>query len=374
MTRIVLNAQLLASGEGFRAAGIHNYIHHLLQHLPTVREDDWQLHAYVGARNQRTYPGIHLHRAGWNTEVPWRRIIWEQVAYPLHLRGADLHHAMAFASPLLDRTPTVVTVYDLTFMRYPERLSRSRRMYLRSLTQRTCREARRILAISASTADDLVNLLHIPRDKIDVTPLGYDRSRFRLLPAEQVAAFRVEKQLPPTFWLFLGTLEPRKNLPILLEAYASLSPAERRPLILAGGRGWQTDSIDAVIERYQLHDDVRFVGFVPADEIPLWYNCAALFVYPSVFEGFGLPVLEAMACGTPVITTNVSSLPEVASDAGLTLPPDDPAAWAEALRRAGQDQDWQAQAQQAGLARAQQFRWEETAALTVASYRRALHD
>src|SRR5262249_12061349 len=159
-----------------------------------------------------------------------------------------------------------------------------------------------VIAISHSTARDLTATMGIPAEKIDVAAPGSDPQVFRPLPDAEINAFRQSKNLPQNFWLFIGTLEPRKNLPTLLEAYAALP--KHLPLVIGGGKGWQYDDIFATIERHNLKDDVRFAGFIPADELPFWYNSASAFVYPSVFEGFGLPVLEAMACGTPVIVSD----------------------------------------------------------------------
>lgn len=372
MVHIGLNAHLLSSRPGYRAAGIHNVIHQLLSHMPALAPAGWHFTALVSKANRARYAGVQMRRASLDTEAPLKRIVWEQVMQPGQLREFDLYHAMAFVAPLHVPPPMVVTVYDLTFMRYPQRLSRARRLYLRNFTERTCRRARRITAISHSTKRDLVELLGINADKIDVTPLGYDRSVYRVRPAEEVAAFKREKGLPERFWLYLGTLEPRKNLLTLVHAYASLPEQDRLPLVLAGGKGWMTADLFAAIERYGLSDDISLPGFVPTDEIALWYNGAELFVYPSVFEGFGLPVLEAMACGTPVITSNVSSLPEVAEGAGLCLEPHDVSVWAQALQQAKHDADWRSAARERGLQRAQGFSWEATAQLTLNSYRRAL--
>ncbi len=372
MTHIGLNAHLLSSQAGYRSAGIHGYIDHILRYVPTLAPDDWQFTAMVGGANQATYERVRMQRAKWDTESPSRRILWEQTQQPFQLGQYDLYHAMAFVAPLYLPAPMVVTVYDLTFMRYPERLTTARRLYLRMFTALTCRRAKRILAISQSTADDLTNLLGIPAEKIDVTPLGYDTDRFYPHSQEEIDAFRTLHDLPERFWLFVGTLEPRKNLVTLLNAYAKLPPQEQVPLILGGGKGWMVDDIFATIERHGLSDRVSHIGFIPTADLPLWYNSADLFVYPSVFEGFGLPVLEAMACGTPVITSNVSSLPEVAGTAGLTLPPDDVSAWTDALSRAYHNMSWRETARQEGLDRAQHFTWERTAQLTIESYRQAM--
>jgi glycosyltransferase involved in cell wall biosynthesis len=227
--------------------------------------------------------------------------------------------ALAFVSPLVLRKPSLVTVYDLSFIHYPQVLSAARRWYLRLFTTLSCRRARRVITISHATARDLHESLGISPDKIDVAACGYDHARYQPLPSEEVEAFRVKRGLPERFWFFLGTLEPRKNLATLLDAYARLPGTERLPLILAGGKGWQYADIFERITRYGLEDQVRLPGFVPAEDLPLWYNSAEVFIYPSVFEGFGLPVLEAMACGAPVIVSDASSLPEVAGSAGLLI-------------------------------------------------------
>jgi glycosyltransferase involved in cell wall biosynthesis len=372
MVHIGLNAHLLSSQAGYRAAGIHNVIHHLLTHLPQFAPQDWHFTVLVGAKNSATYPNITMKRAALDTESPSKRIIWEQVMQPFQLGAYNLYHAMAFVAPLLLMKPMVVTVYDLSFMRYPERLTASRRLYLRMFTELTCKRAKRITVISHSTKQDLVDLLDIPAAKIDVTHLGYDRELIRPLSPEVIAAFKQQKGLPERFWFYLGTIEPRKNLVTLIEAYARLPQNERLPLVLGGGKGWMTEAVYEAVERYGLSDMISFVGFVPTEEMALWYNSAEVFVYPSVFEGFGLPVLEAMACGTPVITSNVSSLPEVAQGAGLCLPPHDIAVWTETLQRVYHDSAWREEAAHKGLAKAQQFDWAHTAQATINSYRHAL--
>jgi glycosyltransferase involved in cell wall biosynthesis len=372
MTHIGINAHLLSGRAGYRSAGIHGYIYHTLANLKAAAPDDWRFTVMVGKNNPAQFDGLNMRRARLNTESPLRRILWEQAAQPWGLDQFDLYHAMAFVSPMLLTRPSVVTVYDLSFLHYPQVLSASRRLYLRLFTALSCRRARRVIAISGSTARDVAESFGIPADKIDVAVPGYDTQAFRPLPPEQVAAFRARAGLPDRFWLFLGTLEPRKNLVTLIEAYAALPKRERLPLILAGGKGWDYHDIFAAVERYNLVSEVTFPGYLPIEDLPLWYNSAEGFIYPSVFEGFGLPVLEAMACGTPVMVSDVSSLPEVVRDAGVRLPPRDIAAWTEALRRAYQDADWRAEASRQGLTEAARYRWAETARETANSYRRAL--
>ena len=367
---IGLNAHLLSAQAGYRTAGIHGYIDGLLCHLPAAVPDDWRLTAFVGAANRTQIKGVEMRRSRFDTEAPLRRILWEQAIQPFALGGIDLYHALAFVAPLALSKPSVVTIYDLSFIHYPERLPAARRLYLRLLTGLTCRRARRVIAISQSTARDMTATLGIPAEKIDVAAPGYDPALFHPLPDEQIAAFRAAKHLPERFWLFVGTLEPRKNLPVMLEAYAKLKnpPA----LVIGGGTGWDTAPIFETVARHGLENAVQFVGFLPPDELPIWYNCAEAFVYPSVFEGFGLPVLEALACGTPVIVSDASSLPEVAGNAGMLVPPQDVAAWTDALRRAQDDDAWRKTAREQGFSEAARYSWLQTAQQTAAVYRKAL--
>ncbi len=371
---IGLNAHLLTGADqpGYRRAGIHGYIQQLLAHLPAAAPDA-HFTAFVGSGDPPASPAFSTRRARWAANSPSRRIVWEQLAQPFQLGGLDLVHELAFVAPLIMPRPFVVTVYDLSFIRYPERLTHTRRLYLQTFTGLSCRRSRRVIAISQSTADDLVTLLHIPRERIDLALPGID-PRFTRLPDATVAAFRASHRLPERFLLFLGTLEPRKNLPMLLRAYAALPTADRSavPLILAGGKGWLSDDIPRTIAECSLQVDVQLPGYIPDDELPLWYNAAETFVYPSIYEGWGLPVTEALACGTPVITTTESSLPEAAGEAGLCLPPLDIPGWTAALARAIHDPEWRRDRGTRGQIHAAQFSWARTAEQTVASYRRAM--
>ncbi|MCU0465495.1 MAG: glycosyltransferase family 4 protein [Anaerolineae bacterium] len=369
---IALNAHLLTDRAGYRAAGIHGYMSSVMRLLPQVAPAHWRFTALVGRAFDLDLPGMAVRRARTDTRRPLARIAWEQTAQPWQLGGFDLYHAQAFVSPLMLTVPSVVTVYDLSFVHHPQVLSAARRLYLRWLTPLSCHRARRVIAISQSTADDLTREFGIPADKIDVALGGYDHDRFKVLPAAEVEAFRRAKGLPDRFWLFIGTLEPRKNLVTLIEAYARLPVSERLPLVLGGGKGWLYDDIFSAIERHGLQDSIHTPGFLSADDLPLWYNSAECFVYPSVYEGFGLPVLEAMACGAPVIISAASSLPEVGGDAALMLPPLDVEVWTATLRRAYHDADWRAAARSAGLARAGQFGWRTTAEKTIKSYQQAV--
>ncbi|MEM6282250.1 MAG: glycosyltransferase family 1 protein [Chloroflexota bacterium] len=374
MTHIGLNAHLLSSQAGYRSAGIHGYIYNSLLHLPRVTDASWQFTAMVGGANPVQIDGITTRRAPFDTEPPPRRILWEQVVQPFQLGAYDLYHAMAFVAPFAPiKPPFVVTVYDLSFIHYPQVLSAPRRAYLRTFTANTVRRATRVIGISESTASDVVETFGVDPAKVDVAPPGTDFERFRPLPPAQVNAFRREKNLPEDFWLFLGTLEPRKNLSTLIHAYAQLPKDTRPALVLAGGKGWDYDDIFAAIAQRHLEAEVLLPGFIPVSDLPLWYNSASLFVYPSLYEGFGIPPLEAMACGTPVVVSDASSLPEVVGGSGgLTVPPQDVEAWVNALITALDDSAWHARASSSGTIAAQRYTWANTARQTLRSYQRAI--
>ena len=372
-----LNAHLLSGQAGYRKGGIHNYIQQLIDHLPTA-DPALRVTIFTGRIQEELrelHPGLCWETSRWPTERPFVRIAWEQLVQPWALRraGVALLHALAFVSPVGALTPAVVTVHDLSFLRFPERFRPANRLYLSVMTRFSCRRARRIIAVSQATADEIVRLLGVPLERIDVVPHGVEHERFHPLPTGQVEAFRREKGLPKRFVLFVGTLEPRKNLKALIEAFVRTEAMrEGVRLLVVGGKGWYYQEILKLVEDLDLTDAVCFAGFVPAAELPLWYNAATIFVYPSLYEGFGMPLLEAMACGTPVIGSDASCLPEVVGDAGLLVPPDDVEGLAARMKRLLADADLRADLSQRGRVRASAFTWEGTARATVTSYRRAL--
>jgi glycosyltransferase involved in cell wall biosynthesis len=252
-------------------------------------------------------------------------------------------------------------------------LSTFRRQYLQHFTRSSCQRATRIIAISESTAQDIVEHWGIPREKIDVTLLGVS-PEFRPLSEGDVEGFRQQKGLPKRFLFFVGTLEPRKNLPMLIRAYGNLPKDVRQEvhLVLGGGKGWLYEEIFETIERLNLGDTVHTPGYIPAEELALWYNAADALVYPTVYEGFGFPVIEAMACGKPVLVSDSSSLPEVAGDVGTSLPPDDESAWTQALSNIILDEKSRKEQKPRLEAWASKFTWQRTAHQTIESYHKAL--
>jgi len=374
--RIAFNAQLLSYGQWYRSAGISRYTDRMLSSLGPLLDGD-RCAVFVGPNVPADAPalaGLQVIRTPLPTHRPIVRILWEQLALPLALRrwGADLLHAPAYVAPLASPCPTVVTFHDLSFYLMPRAFNRQNRLYLQAFSQWAARRARRLIAVSEHTRQDLIRLLGVPPARVDVVYNGVDDC-FRPEPdARRIERFRQEKGLPARFLLYLGTIEPRKNVPGLLRAYAE---ARRRgladPLVIAGGRGWGDERIAQLLDQLDLRSSVTLTGFVASDERPLWYNAATLFAFPSYYEGFGLPVVEAMACGTPVVSSDRSCLPEVIGDAGVLVDPDDPSAWAAALVMVVRDAALRHDLAARGIERARRFTWKAAARATLQTYRTA---
>ena len=363
-----LNAMLLADPGTYRGAGISGYIGGLLAALPFAapRFDylAWLSHRW------ETLPAMPQRVASVSGEHVWRRVGWEQTALPIEALRArvDLLHGMAFSLPVLSPCRTVVTLFDMSFALFPAYHPRGRRVYLSLMTRLSVRTARRVIAISDSTRHDICRLLGVGESRVVVIPLGVN-DRFQPLAEAECEAFR-DRQGIGRYVFFQGTIEPRKNLLRLVRAYSRLRQDGRltHKLVLGGAPGWGYEALLAEIERLGLREDVILLGYVAPEEAPPWYGAADLFVYPSLYEGFGLPPLEAMACGTPVIAAASSSLPEVVGDAGLLVPPLNVDALADAMGSLLGDTERRRFLAERGLTRARSYTWTETARATAALY------
>ncbi len=288
--------------------------------------------------------------------------------------GVDVFHGMDHVGiPLVGRSCRyVVTVHDVIPLILPETFTPRHRLVVRMALARVRRKADRVIVPSHAVKRDVVRRVGLPEDRVVVTHEGCE-ARFR--PVRSGTGLRdvaARYGLPPRYVLAVGTLEPRKNLTTLLEAFARLRrdgevDADLR-LVLAGARGWLEEPIFATVRSLGLEDAVRFTGFVDDDDLPAVYSGAALFAFPSLYEGFGLPLLEAMACGVPVVTSNISSLPEVAGDAAVLVDPRDEQGLAAAIARLLRDEALRGRLREAGIARARQFSWEATARRTLDAY------
>ncbi len=343
----------------------------------------------------RPAPGVPLSNLMNTRELPlrvsrmndrWLYRLWfrANLRAPVQLFSGpcDLYHATDFVlPPLRNGTPGVLTVHDLSFERDPDSAPPRLIPFLRRVVPDSARRAAHIIADSRATARDLAALYDIPAEKITVIYSGVD-GRFTpyqdTLYMQRRRAYVLKKYGigDAPFVLTVGTLQRRKNHLRLVQAFAKLisarSAAHAPLLVIAGGKGWLYDEVRAEVQRLGLGERVRFIGYVEDMDLPHLYRAATVFAFPSTYEGFGLPLLEAMASGVPVVTSNVSSLPEVVGDAGLQVDPLDVDALARALEQALNDEVWRRHCIARGLARAAQFTWQRAAEQLLAVYERVL--
>ena len=287
------------------------------------------------------------------------------------VRSSDLYHGPDVIAPAVSQ-PVVITVHDMTTFLFPQFHARFNRLFMRWAVPRMTQRASMIVADSHSTRNDLLRLTSVSPDKVTVVHCGVDHARFGLRNREQ-AVIRIRETLGinEPYLLGVGTLEPRKNLQTLLKAYAQL-PSSVPVLVLAGARGWGEGPLFQTVKEHGLTDRVRFTGFVEDSLLADLYAAASIFIYPSWYEGFGLPVLEAMACGSPVITSRVSSLPEVGGNAAIYVEPGDANELATAIQDLLEQPKARSTMTEYGILQAARFTWAETARQTVEVYRRTV--
>jgi len=300
--------------------------------------------------------------------------VWHRARLPLPVEvftgRVDLFHATDFTlPPTLPRTKTILTVHDLSFVRVPETASPTLKAYLDSVVPRSVRRAHHVLADSQATKDDLIELYGVAPAKITVILSGVD-ARFQPVEDSSTrAAIRAKYAIGDKPYIFaIGTVQPRKNYARLIQALAQVRAVHDVILVIAGGTGWLEDEMYRILDALNMRDHVRLIGFADDDDLPAFYSEAYCLAFPSLYEGFGLPILEAMACGTPVMTSNISSMPEAAGDAALLVNPADTDEIANALLRLIADTELRAQLIQRGIAQAKRFTWDKSAAQLAGIY------
>jgi glycosyltransferase involved in cell wall biosynthesis len=290
----------------------------------------------------------------------------------LHRLGADVYHSPYYLMPYRPGVPTVLTVYDLISLLYPQYVSAQARLLFRWTTDLALRAASHVTVISQATRRDLLAFYRLSPQKVTAIPLAADPA-FHPQPSEVVAALRAHLDIPERYILYLGSNKPHKNLVRMIDAFSRITHhVSHFTLVIAGVWDSRYPEPRRRVSELGLENSVRFLGPVSEENLPALYSGSVLFAFPSEYEGFGLPVLEAMACGVPVLCSNTSSLPEVAGDAAFYFDPTDVEAIAQTLRQALADPDLRAELRQRELARAAQFSWERTAWQTLQLYREAL--
>jgi glycosyltransferase involved in cell wall biosynthesis len=355
----------------YQRAGIGQYTLRLAEALASI--DRSNSYVLLQSRKDRgcLVKGANLTRRTMWTPPHHR---YEQVLLPLELSlvNLDLLHCPDFIPPFRRRCPAVITVHDLAFLRFPGLLTDESQAYYGQINH-AVQNADHIIAVSQSTKHDLVSLAGADERKITVV---YEAAAplFRPAPSDVVRAARDRHGIQGDYILFVSTIEPRKNIPFLLQAYARLrdcwhGPQDMPRLVVVGNKGWLYDRIFTVMGQLGLTSSVICTGGVPLEDLPALYSGALFYILPSLYEGFGLTVLEAMSCGTPVITSNTSSLPEVAGDAAVLVDPQDIVGLATSMQRLCQDAALRREMGERGLAQAARFSWERAARETLAVYK-----
>jgi glycosyltransferase involved in cell wall biosynthesis len=352
--------------------GVGRYVDELLPRLVAAGTD---LVVVCQPRDEAHYarllPGVPLHRAPAAVARRPVRLLWEQVALPLLARRvrADVLHCPHYTLPVVARVPVVVTLHDATFFTHPEVHGAVKRRFFRTWTRLSLRRARHCVVPSQATLTELAREAGARPERVTVAHLGVDPTTFHVPDAAEVAAVRASLGIGERAYVaFLGTLEPRKNVPALVRAWAAACRDRSEPpaLVLAGGRGWD-ERVDPAIADVPAGLQVVRPGYLPLEQLAGFLGGAEVVAYPSLGEGFGLPVLEAMACGAPVLTTRVLSIPEVAGEAAAysgTAPGEIAAELSRLLDDPGRRADLSA----AARLRAAEFTWENCARVHRAVY------
>jgi len=368
--RILIDAHMV----GEKETGNETYITHLIQALRKLPGDieivaavshPEAAEAKLGGYDQRCRPVMV-------SSSPWARLGWE-LSRVCRNEQADILH-VTYAGPFGAPCPMVVTIHDVAYKVSPEWFSPRDRMVLSAGIAMTKNRASRIITVSEHARSEIIRHLSVDRARIDVT-LEAAAPMFSRLAVPPTAADLLSRfGLRGPYVLAVGNLQPRKNLLRLVEAFASLiqqTPLDHQ-LVLVGKSQWRESDVHACIHHYKLTDRVVFTGYINDDDLVDLFNAADVFAYPSLYEGFGLPVIEAMACGAPVLTSNVTSIPEVAGDAAILIDPRDTAAIADGLKRMLTDAALRHALREKGLARSASFSWASCARATFASYQAAI--
>ena len=375
MMRIGIDAQLL----GERDSGVEVCIRNLIRALArTDAENGYVVYTRRGIRplDIGDSSRVVIRPTRWPNRFRPVRILWQQAALP-HILSADgiqLLHAPGYVMPRFCGCPAVVTIHDVIAVKFPGLCKRTNVLHYGMMLPAAVKKAARILASSERTRDDLVELLGADPERIEVVYPGVGEEFQPVEDEAHIAEVAARLHLPERFILFVGNLEPKKNLPTLVRAFAFLKRHRRIPhrLVIAGKRGWKCADVFRAIREEGVEQEVLFCDYVSPENLPALYSMAEVFAFPSLYEGFGLPPLEAMACGTPVVTSNAGSLPEVLGEAALQVDPLDADALQKVIHKILTNRFLRRHLSAEGRKRAGRFTWSETARRTISVYERVL--
>jgi glycosyltransferase involved in cell wall biosynthesis len=374
--RILLDARTV----GREFSGVGNYVQELVRAFSRLEADHDFVLGVNGAsgrlRDQQLDARFRFFDIPFSHENHPLGDLWEDHVLPRRAAqgGVDVIHGPAFLIPTRPtRVTKVVTIHDLVAFTHPETVPWKYAMYMRRLIRRAVRSADRVITVSDYVHDDLVRRLHVSPRKLESVRSGVSDD-FRRADDTAVERVRERFSLRRPYLLFVGNLEPRKNLPGLVRAFREVRARAPQPvdLVVCGKVAWKSEALLRELSAVDLAGSVHVTGYVRSADLPALYSGAEVFVFPSFWEGFGFPVLEAMACGTPVVSSNVSSIPEVAGDAALLVDPRSLPEISEAVLLLLRDGTKRSELVRKGLERARAFSWSETARRTLETYRHAL--
>ena len=351
--------------------GIGTYIRNLLRHLARIdRESEYILLCHEPDMGVAESLGDNFRTV---LEPSANYSFSEQIHVPwvLMREKPDVFHAPHYVLPVAVRARSVVTIHDCIHLMFPQYLpNRVAYAYARGAMWSAAKRSDRILTVSEASKRDILHFFNVPPEKISVVYNAIEERFWMEPPADEIARVRERFQLDQRFVLYVGGIKPHKNLVRLIEAFAELRKGdEELKLLIIGDEISKLPALRRAVHSHKLHKYVRFLGFLPDDTLAALYRLAAVFVFPSLYEGFGLPPLEAMASGTPVVTSNVSSLPEVAGDAAVLVDPYDVDSIVNGVRRVLTDPQLAGEMRRKGLIRARDFSWERSVARTHEIYR-----
>lgn len=306
-----------------------------------------------------------------------QRFIWDQFTFPKTAKqhSADLIHQPCFSAPLMFKGPVVVTIHDIISILFPQNIPFASRMFYSKWMPFSYAKAKKIISISQSTKRDIVRVLKISPEKITVIHNGFDAKLQKKLSAQKIDEVRGKYGLPQDYLLHIGTLEPRKNLDFLIDVFfEAIKDAKNRnlSLVITGKKGWYYEGLFEKVAELKLQEKVIFTGYIDESDKGALYQGAKIFTFPSLYEGFGLPPLEAMASGTPVISSNTSSMPEVIGEAGILISPKQKSAWVEAIGRVNSDEKLLNEMKKKNEEQVRKFDWAVTAKQTIDVYEQAM--
>lgn len=345
-----------------KKTGFGFYVKNLVENLKKVDPDDDYLLITPQSEHDFSMP---------------QRFVWDQFRFPKIARKAqvDILHQPCFSVPIFYHGKKVVTVHDVIPLIFPGNLPLASRLFYSKWMTYSYNFADVIIADSECTKADIVHHLKIPASKIHVIHLAVSDDFKPASSKNKVEQIKRKYKTGEKYFLNVGTIEPRKNLPFLVKAYnEAIKSGTRENLVIVGKRGWYYDQLFRLVRELQLEEKVIFAGYAPDEDKPLLYSGATAFLFPSIYEGFGLPPLEAMACGTPVICSNTSSLPEVIGDAGILISPNNKPAWSKQMFEISRNKKLAQNLKIMGLKQAKKFSWEKTARETIEVYKDVLKD